>query len=75
MFQNLEKKTRLKCWCSDIMPTKLQIKWELPPDLANVAASILYRAEDPGQNKTCQDVVNTGSLVVAILSLHFKTII
>lgn len=54
------------------MPTKLQIKWELPPDLANVAASILYRAEDPGQNKTCQDVVNTGSLVVKDTSPPFQ---
>jgi hypothetical protein len=46
------------------MSTKLQIKWNLPADLNNIAASILYRAEDPNQNKSCQDVINTGSVLL-----------
>lgn len=46
------------------MSTKLQIKWNLPADLNNIAASILYRAEDPNQNKSCQDVIDTGSVLL-----------
>ena len=46
------------------MSTKLQIRWNLPVDLANVAASILYRAEDPDQNKSCEEVIDTGSMLL-----------
>ena len=54
------------------MSTKLQIKWNLPADLANVAASILYRAEDPNQNKSCQDVINTGSVLLKDSTAPFQ---
>lgn len=45
------------------MIAKLKIQWKLPADLNNIASIVVYRAADPNQNKSCQDVVNTGSII------------
>ena len=45
------------------MIAKLTIQWKLPADLNNIASIVVYRAADPNQNKSCQDVVNTGSII------------
>ena len=45
------------------MIAKLKIQWKLPADLNNIASIVVHRAEDPSQNKSCEDVVNTGSII------------
>ena len=45
------------------MIAKLKIQWKLPADLNNIASIVVHRAEDPNQNKSCEDVVNTGSII------------
>ena len=42
----------------------ITVQWVLPADLANVKSSILYRAKDPDQNKSCKEVIDTGSLLL-----------
>ena len=46
------------------MSTQLQIEWELPEDLALVESIVLYRIEDPNQNKTCDDLLAQGELLL-----------